>query len=122
MSSRRSSSAYSPNFGLDESLYRTLMVIAAVGTVLAAAYLLWLYQRTAFGTPTAEFAAAHAARRARPRRPLAQRRRQRRPRTPRRRPTTTTDTPTSTTSRVVEWIAWTPFLIAIVRVRRVPAT
>ena len=34
--------AYSPNFGLDESLYRTLMVIAAVGTVFAAAYLLWL--------------------------------------------------------------------------------
>ena len=27
------------------------MVIAAVGTVFAAAYLLWLYQRTAFGTP-----------------------------------------------------------------------
>src|SRR6476619_5926698 len=33
--------AYSPNFGLDESLYRTLMVIAAIGTVFAAAYLLW---------------------------------------------------------------------------------
>ena len=27
------------------------MVIAAFGTVFAAAYLLWLYQRTAFGTP-----------------------------------------------------------------------
>jgi NADH-quinone oxidoreductase subunit M len=27
------------------------MVIAAMGTVLAAAYLLWLYQRTAFGEP-----------------------------------------------------------------------
>ena len=25
------------------------MVVAAIGTVLAAAYLLWLYQRTAFG-------------------------------------------------------------------------
>jgi len=41
------------------------MVVAAVGTVLAAAYLLWLYQRTAFGTPTEEFAghsdAEHAA-------------------------------------------------------------
>ena len=49
-------SAYSPGFGLSEPLYRTLMVIAAVGTVLAAAYLLWLYQRTAFGEPTAEFA------------------------------------------------------------------
>jgi NADH-quinone oxidoreductase subunit M len=43
--------AYSPGFGLSEPLYRTLMVIAAVGTVLAAAYLLWLYQRTAFGEP-----------------------------------------------------------------------
>jgi NADH-quinone oxidoreductase subunit M len=31
-------------------------VIAAIGTVLAAAYLLWLYQRTSFGEPTAEFA------------------------------------------------------------------
>ena len=52
--------AYSPNFGLEVSLYRTLMVIAAVGTVLAAAYLLWLYQRTAFGVPPAEFASGHA--------------------------------------------------------------
>jgi NADH-quinone oxidoreductase subunit M len=34
------------------------MVVAAVGTVLAAGYLLWLYQRTAFGEPTAEFAGA----------------------------------------------------------------
>jgi hypothetical protein len=32
------------------------MVVAAIGTVLAAGYLLWLYQRTAFGTPTEEFA------------------------------------------------------------------
>ena len=46
-------SAYSPlpAAGLSEPLYRTLMVIAAIGTVLAAAYLLWLYQRTAFGMP-----------------------------------------------------------------------
>ena len=48
-------SAYSPNFGLSEALFRTLMVIAAVGTVLAAGYLLWLYQRTAFGEPSEEF-------------------------------------------------------------------
>src|SRR6476620_7250090 len=53
--------AYSPNFGLDESLYRTLMVIAAIGTLFAAAYLLWLYQRTAMGVPTAEFSGGHAA-------------------------------------------------------------
>jgi NADH-quinone oxidoreductase subunit M len=31
------------------------MVIAALGTVLAAGYLLWLLQRVAFGTPTEEF-------------------------------------------------------------------
>ncbi len=42
--------------GLSQPLFRTLMVIAAIGTVLAAGYLLWLYQRTAFGTPTEEFA------------------------------------------------------------------
>jgi NADH-quinone oxidoreductase subunit M len=41
-----------------QSLFRVLTVIAALGTVLAAGYLLWLYQRTAFGEPTAEFAIA----------------------------------------------------------------
>ncbi len=46
---------YQPGFGLSEQLYRTLMVIAALGTVLAAAYLLWLYQRTAMGEPNPEF-------------------------------------------------------------------
>jgi len=49
-------SAYDPGFGLSEALFRTLMVLAAVGTVLAAGYLLWLYQRTAFGEPSPEFA------------------------------------------------------------------
>jgi NADH-quinone oxidoreductase subunit M len=50
-------SAYNPLQAADlsEPLYRTLMVIAALGTVFAAAYLLWLYQRTAFGTPPPEF-------------------------------------------------------------------
>ncbi|MET0146193.1 MAG: NADH-quinone oxidoreductase subunit M [Ilumatobacteraceae bacterium] len=52
-------SAYSPGFGMSEPLFRTLMVIAAVGTVFAAAYLLWLYQRTAFGTPNPEFSSGH---------------------------------------------------------------
>jgi NADH-quinone oxidoreductase subunit M len=52
-------SAYNPGFGLNETLYRTLMVIAAIGTVLAAGYLLWLYQRTAFGEPTEEFGGGH---------------------------------------------------------------
>jgi NADH-quinone oxidoreductase subunit M len=49
-------SAYSPLAGLRVETFRTYMVIAAIGTVLAAAYLLWLYQRTSFGEPTAEFA------------------------------------------------------------------
>jgi NADH-quinone oxidoreductase subunit M len=44
-------SAYNPADGLNVTVYRTYMVIAALGTVFAAAYLLWLYQRTAFGTP-----------------------------------------------------------------------
>ena len=49
-------SAYEPAAGLNVALFRTLMVLAALGTVLAAGYLLWLYQRTAFGTPKEEFA------------------------------------------------------------------
>ncbi len=76
-------------------LYRVLTVIAALGTVLAAAYLLWLYQRTAFGEPNPEFMPGGHA------------------------PTLSAagnddhgaDIHDVT---VVEWIAWTPFLIAIV--------
>lgn len=49
-------SAYSPAAGLNESVFRVYMVIAALGTVLAAAYLLWLFQRVAFGEPKPEFA------------------------------------------------------------------
>ena len=48
--------AYEPAPGVPQTLFRVYMVIAAVGTVLAAAYLLWLLQRTAFGTPSDEFA------------------------------------------------------------------
>ncbi len=48
-------SAYQPNL-TNVALFRVFMVIAALGTVLAAGYLLWLYQRTAFGTPSEEFA------------------------------------------------------------------
>ena len=48
-------SAYQPNL-TNVALFRVFMVIAALGTVLAAGYLLWLYQRTAFGTPSDEFA------------------------------------------------------------------
>ncbi len=59
-------SAYDPSkladglFGGDNLwTYRTYMVIAAVGTVLAAGYLLWMLQRVAFGTPKPEFENAH---------------------------------------------------------------
>ncbi|WP_334142374.1 complex I subunit 4 family protein [Rhabdothermincola sp.] len=50
-------SAYDPG-GSDPNvtLFRVYMVIAAIGTVFAAGYLLWLYQRVAFGTPKDEFA------------------------------------------------------------------
>jgi len=47
--------AYNPGAGLPEETFRTYMVTAAIGTVLAAGYLLWLYQRTTFGTPKEEF-------------------------------------------------------------------
>ncbi len=49
-------SAYSPAEGLPVETFRTYMVVAAVGTVLAAGYLLWLLQRTAMGAPREEFA------------------------------------------------------------------
>jgi NADH-quinone oxidoreductase subunit M len=52
-------SAYNPGGGLSEELFRVYMVVAAIGTVLAAGYLLWLFQRTAFGTPKEEFADEH---------------------------------------------------------------
>ena len=52
-------SAYSPAPGLSVTAFRTFMVVAAVGTVLAAGYLLWMYQRVAFGVPKEEFADAH---------------------------------------------------------------
>jgi NADH-quinone oxidoreductase subunit M len=87
-----------------EDLYRTLTVIAAIGTVLAAAYLLWLYQRTAFGNPPAEFGGgghdshghvAHSLSAA------------------------ANDQHDEHHDDIhdvtpIEWIAWTPFLIAII--------
>jgi NADH-quinone oxidoreductase subunit M len=88
-------SAYSPAPQLSTGLFRTLMVIAALGTVLAAAYLLWLYQRTAFGNPTAEFSGhghAHSVGAA------------------------GNDEHHSDIHDVTrfEWMAWTPLLVAIV--------
>jgi len=97
-------SAYSPGMGLDETLFRTLMVIAAIGTVLAAGYLLWLYQRTAFGDPSPEFT-SHAE----PAHSLSA--------------AANDDHDAEHHDEIhdeihdvtiVEWIAWTPFLLAIV--------
>ncbi len=41
--------------GLNHNVFRVFMVIAAIGTVLAAGYLLWLFQRVAMGEPKDEF-------------------------------------------------------------------
>ena len=49
------SSAVAAHLGL----FRAYMVIAAIGTVLAAGYLLWMFQRVAFGVPKPEFEKAH---------------------------------------------------------------
>ena len=103
-------SAYNPHPALNEALFRTLMVIAAVGTVLAAAYLLWLYQRTAFGEPTDEFAgqseAEHSAGAAHDGHGVAH---------------SLSSAANAddhhdeiTDVQPTEWISWTPFLIAIV--------
>ena len=47
--------SYNPAAILPEATWRGYMVVAALGTVLAAGYLLWMVQKTAFGTPPAEF-------------------------------------------------------------------
>jgi NADH-quinone oxidoreductase subunit M len=52
-------SAFNPAAPLHEATFRTFMVVAAIGTVLAAGYLLWMLQKVAFGTPKPEFANAH---------------------------------------------------------------
>src|SRR4051812_35342357 len=60
-------SAYEPKLpfglfdGLDGTLttFRVYMVVAAVGTVLAAGYLLWMFQRVAMGKVKPEFEHAH---------------------------------------------------------------
>ena len=97
-------SAYSPFGGnarcpaSTTSVFRVYMVIAAVGTVLAAGYLLWLFQRVAFGEPAAEFSDhGHGAR------PLR-----------RARPPNDEHHSDIHDVKIVEWIAWAPFLIGIV--------
>src|SRR4051795_6121803 len=51
--------SFSPAEGLNQGLFRGYMVVASIGTVFAAGYLLWMYQRTAFGVPSAEFEQEH---------------------------------------------------------------
>jgi NADH-quinone oxidoreductase subunit M len=52
-------SAYDPAAGVSVITFRVYMVVAAVGTVLAAGYLLWMFQRVAFGKVKTEFEHAH---------------------------------------------------------------
>jgi NADH-quinone oxidoreductase subunit M len=52
-------SAFSPAAPLHEATFRAFMVVAAIGTVLAAGYLLWMLQKVAFGTVKPEFEKAH---------------------------------------------------------------
>jgi NADH-quinone oxidoreductase subunit M len=94
-------SSYSPANILDERVFRVYMVIAAVGTVLAAGYLLWLFQRVAMGEPRDEFSghghAAHAVGAAV-------------------NDAHGDDDHSSDIHDVtiIEWIAWSPFLLGIV--------
>jgi NADH-quinone oxidoreductase subunit M len=90
-------SAYQPAEGLNLTLYRTLMVVAALGTVLAAAYLLWLYQRTAMGEPPVVSHSVGAA------------------------VHDHGDEERGHDVNVFEWIAWTPLLLAIVVLGIVPS-
>ena len=52
-------SAYEPAEGLNVGLFRFFMVVAAIGTVLAAGYLLWMLQRVAMGKVPEEWEDAH---------------------------------------------------------------
>jgi NADH-quinone oxidoreductase subunit M len=48
-------SAYNPLDGLSLGVFRTSMVLGAVGTVLTAGYMLWMLQRVNLGEPNAEW-------------------------------------------------------------------
>ena len=47
--------SFNPLPGLSVSLFRTLMVVAAIGTVLTAGYMLWMLRSVDFGEPAAEW-------------------------------------------------------------------
>ncbi len=87
-----------PFGGLSLATFRVYMIVAAIGTVFAAAYLLWLYQRTAFGEPNPEFvsqtALAHSAGAAA-------------------NPHDEQHSDIHDTT-FVEWMAWVPLLVAII--------
>ncbi len=51
--------SFNPLAVLNEDLFRTLMVVAAVGTVMTAGYLLWMLQKVNFGEPKAEWDGHH---------------------------------------------------------------
>jgi NADH-quinone oxidoreductase subunit M len=84
-------SAYQPAPVLSEELFRTLMVIAALGTVLAAGYLLWLFQRTAMGEPKVHVAHSVGA--------AANDHHD--------------DADAVPDVNIYEWVAWVPFLVGI---------
>jgi len=47
--------AYNPLEGLSLGVFRTGMVLGAIGTVLTAGYMLWMLQRVNLGEPNAEW-------------------------------------------------------------------
>jgi NADH-quinone oxidoreductase subunit M len=51
--------SFQPLDGLSLTLFRTLMVVAAVGTILTAGYLLYMLRRVNFGEPSAEWSDHH---------------------------------------------------------------
>ncbi len=51
--------SFNPLEGLSTGLFRTLMVVGAIGTVLAAGYFLWMLQKVNFGEPNDEWDGRH---------------------------------------------------------------
>jgi NADH-quinone oxidoreductase subunit M len=51
--------SFNPLGGLSVGLFRTLMIFAAVGTVLTAGYMLWMLRSVNFGEPAAEWIDDH---------------------------------------------------------------
>jgi NADH-quinone oxidoreductase subunit M len=52
-------SSYNPLEGLSLSLFRTAMVLGAIGTVLTAGYMLWMLQKVNLGEPSEEWQGLH---------------------------------------------------------------